>query len=93
MAAKILTLPWLKIIGSLLLLWIGTKLIVPQSDDDHEVQGGTTSGHMAAIRTILVADLVMSQDNVIAVAAAAKGSFTLLILGLGGLLAIWRKAT
>ena len=80
-AAKILTLPWLKIIGSVLLLWIGIKLIVPEGEGGHG-KSGSSSSAMAAIRTILIADLVMSLDNVIAVAAAAKDSITLLVLGL-----------
>jgi YjbE family integral membrane protein len=80
-AAKLMALPWLKVIGSVLLLWIGVKLLVPE--DDHGGAGGAkVSGTLAAIRTILIADLVMSLDNVIAVAAAAKGSVPLLIIGL-----------
>ena len=78
-AVALLTLPWLKIIGSLLLFWIGIKLLVPE-DDDADINA---SDHLfTAIKTILIADLVMSLDNVIAVAAAAGGSLTLLILGL-----------
>src|SRR5690242_5440850 len=78
-AAALLTLPWLKLIGSLLLFWIGVKLLIPEDGED-DIQA---SDHlMTAIRTILVADLVMSLDNVIAVAAAAGGSYVLLILGL-----------
>ena len=78
-AVALLTLPWLKIVGSLLLFWIGIKLLVPE-DDDADINA---SEHlMTAIKTILIADLVMSLDNVIAVAAAAGGSMTLLILGL-----------
>ena len=81
-AAKMLALPWLRIIGSFLLLWIGIKLLVPEND--HDEDGGPVAGSMAAaIRTILIADLVMSLDNVIAVAAAAKGSIALLMIGLG----------
>jgi YjbE family integral membrane protein len=81
-AASILALPWLKVIGSVLLLWIGVKLLVPEAE--HDAAGGSKVGStMAAIRTILIADLVMSLDNVIAVAAAAKGSLPLLIIGLG----------
>jgi len=78
-AAALLTLPWLKIIGSLLLFWIGVKLLIPEEGDD-EIQASDQL--LAAIKTILVADLVMSLDNVIAVAAAAGGSYVLLILGL-----------
>jgi len=79
-AAKLLSLPYLQIVGGLLLLWIGLQLL---GDEDEE--GGPekeNGGLMAAVRTILVADLVMSLDNVIAVAAAAQGSMVLLILGL-----------
>jgi YjbE family integral membrane protein len=78
-AAALLSLPWLKIVGGLLLFWIGIKLLVPE-DDDADISA--SDNLMVAIRTILIADLVMSLDNVIAVAAAAQGSFLLLILGL-----------
>src|SRR6266404_1321955 len=78
-AVALLTLPWLKLVGSLLLFWIGVKLLIPE-DDDAEIEA---SEHLiTAIKTILIADLVMSLDNVIAVAAAAGGSIVLLILGL-----------
>jgi len=78
-AVALLALPWLKLIGSVLLLWIGVKLLVPEDDDP----GVTASDNMMiAIRTILIADLVMSLDNVIGVAAAAGGSTVLLVLGL-----------
>jgi YjbE family integral membrane protein len=78
-AVALLALPWLKIVGSLLLFWIGIKMLVPQGDDDDI----NASEHLlTAIKTILIADLVMSLDNAIAVAAAAAGSMTLLILGL-----------
>jgi len=83
-AVALLTLPWLKIIGSLLLFWIGIKLLVPE-DDDANINA--SDNLMAAIKTILIADLVMSLDNVIAVAAAAEqgpqeAKITLLVLGL-----------
>jgi YjbE family integral membrane protein len=79
-AAKLLEVSYLQIVGGLLLLWIGAQLL---SEDDEEEGGEATQSTMgAAIRTILIADLVMSLDNVIGVAAAAKGSMTLLILGL-----------
>jgi YjbE family integral membrane protein len=78
-AVALLTLPWLKIIGSLLLFWIGVKLLVPE-EDDAEIEASDQL--LSAIKTILIADLVMSLDNVIAVAAAAGGSVLLLILGL-----------
>ena len=79
-AAKLLELPYLQIIGGLLLLWIGVQLL--GDEDDEEGESSETGGLMAAVRTILIADLVMSLDNVIAVAAAAKGSMVLLVLGL-----------
>src|SRR5216117_1270588 len=78
-AVALLTLPCLKIIGSVLLFWIGVKLLVPE-DDDAEIEASTQL--LSAIKTILIADLVMSLDNVIAVAAAAGGSIRLLVLGL-----------
>ena len=78
-AVALLALPWLKIIGSLLLFWIGIKLLVPEEDG---ADINASEHLMTAIKTILIADLVMSLDNVIAVAAAAGGSMTLLILGL-----------
>jgi YjbE family integral membrane protein len=78
-AVALLTLPWLKLIGSLLLFWIGVKLLIPEEGDDNIPANDQL---LAAIKTILVADLVMSLDNVIAVAAAARGSVVLLILGL-----------
>ncbi|MDD2917873.1 TerC family protein [Rhodoferax sp.] len=79
-AAMLLELSFLQIIGGLMLLWIGVQLL----SGDEEGDGGVkqTGTLMAAVRTILIADLIMSLDNVIAVAAAAKGSMTLLILGL-----------
>ena len=79
-AAKLLEMSFLQIIGGLLLFWIGIQLL--SDDDGEEGHGKTTGSLMAAVRTILIADLVMSLDNVIAVAAAAKGSMLLLILGL-----------
>jgi YjbE family integral membrane protein len=79
-AAKLLALPYLQIVGGLLLLWIGVQLL--SEDDDGEGEAKQHGSLLAAVRTILIADLVMSLDNVIAVAAAAQGSMTLLILGL-----------
>ena len=83
-AVKLLAFPWLKIVGAGLLIWIGIKLLVPE-DDDADIAGH--SNLLAAIITILIADLVMSLDNVIAVAAAADAApaqfkFSLLVLGL-----------
>ena len=79
-AVQLLALSYLQIIGGLLLLWIGVQLL---SENDEEEEGEVKQASLtAAIRTILIADIVMSLDNVIAVAAAAKGSTTLLIIGL-----------
>lgn len=79
-AIKLLTLPFLKIIGAVLLVYIGVDLL--NGDDDDEGEGKEINGMAAAIRTILIADLVMSLDNVLAVAAAAKGNVPLLVIGL-----------
>ncbi len=78
-AVALLALPWLKLIGAVLLLWIGIKLLMPEDGGENI---DSSDSLMSAIKTILIADLVMSLDNVIAVAAAAGGSVTLLILGL-----------
>lgn len=80
-ALQLLALPFLKIIGALLLFWIGIKLLVPESDEEHStIDGGTTL--FAAIKTIMVADAVMSLDNVIAVAGASHGSIVLVTFGI-----------
>ncbi|EHN67758.1 TerC family protein [Comamonas testosteroni] len=80
-AAKLMQLPFVEVIGGLLLLWIGVGLL--KGEDEEENSGSVAGqGMMAAVRTILLADLVMSLDNVIAVAAAAGGDMLLLILGL-----------
>jgi YjbE family integral membrane protein len=79
-AVQLLALPYLQIVGGLLLLWIGVQLL--GDDDEGEGEAKEHGTLLSAIRTILIADLVMSLDNVIAVAAAAQGSMTLLILGL-----------
>ena len=78
-AVYLLSLPYLKLIGAALLLWIGVGLLKGE-DDDAELEGH--SGLAAAIKTIIIADLVMSLDNVIGVAAAAKGNVVLLVVGL-----------
>jgi YjbE family integral membrane protein len=78
-AVALLQLPWLKLIGSLLLFWIGVKLLIPEEDNE---EIAASDQLISAIKTILIADLVMSVDNVIAVAAAASGSLVLLVIGL-----------
>ena len=79
-ALQLLKVPYLKIVGGLLLVWIGIKLLMPQDDDGHKIDAST---HLiGAIKTIVVADAVMSLDNVIAIAAAAKDSLALVVFGL-----------
>lgn len=68
-AMSLLKLPYLKLVGALLLLWIGVKLLSPD-DDEHNVQGSDRL--LSAIKTIIVADLIMSVDNVIGIAGAAQ---------------------
>ncbi len=77
--ATLMALPYLKLIGGLALLVIAAKLVVPEDEND-EIAAGTTLWH--AVRIVALADLVMSLDNVIAVAAAANGQASLLIIGL-----------
>lgn len=80
-AVGLLGVPYLKVIGAIMLLWIGIKLLLP--DEGHKtsnVQGNTSL--LGAVRTIIIADFVMSLDNVLAVAAAAHGNVWLLVFGL-----------
>ena len=78
-AVQLLRFPYLKLAGGALLLWIAVKLLLPESEEA-DVE---PADHLwAAVKTIVVADFVMSLDNVMAVAAAAKGSVLLLALGL-----------
>ncbi len=77
--ATLMALPYLKLAGGLALLVIAAKLLVPEDEDD-EITAGTTLWH--AIRIVVIADIIMSLDNVIAVAAAANGQLSLLVLGL-----------
>ena len=72
-ALTLLAIPYLKIVGALLLLWIGIKLLIPEPEDEH----GTIEGSdklWAAVRTVIIADFVMSLDNVIAIAGAAEAA-------------------
>jgi len=72
-ALALLTVPYLKLVGAVLLLWIGVKLLVPDDEDEH---GNIESSDKlwAAVKTVIVADLVMSVDNVIAIAGAAESA-------------------
>lgn len=79
-ALQLLDIPWLKIVGALLLIWIGIKLLQPEEEGHGDVAAATSLA--GAIKTIVVADAVMSLDNVIAVAAAANGSMLLVVLGI-----------
>lgn len=79
-AALVMNLPWLKLVGGLLLVWIAVKLMLPEEAEGHDIKA---SGNLwGAVKTIIVADFVMSLDNVIAVAGAAHGSLPLLLFGL-----------
>lgn len=78
-AVYLLELPFLKLIGAALLLWIGVKLAVNQDDGEEELDGGTRL--WTAIKTVIVADVVMSLDNVLAVAAAGNGNVYLVAVG------------
>jgi len=78
-AVQLLRFPYLKLAGGAMLLWIAVKLLLPESE---EADVAPADHLWAAIKTIVVADFVMSLDNVVAVAAAAKGSVLLLALGL-----------
>ena len=79
-AAGLLGFPYLKLIGGILLLWIGIKLLLPDDEGDHEIEAAS---HLSgAIKTIILADFIMSLDNVIAVAAASRDSIVLLLFGL-----------
>ena len=77
--ATLMSLPYLKLIGGLALIVIAAKLLVPEDESD-EITAGTTLWH--AVRIVVIADIIMSLDNVIAVAAAANGQLSLLVVGL-----------
>ncbi len=79
-AAGLMGFPWLKLAGGLLLLWIGVKLLQPEDGDGPDI---APADHLlGAVKTIVVADFVMSLDNVIGVAGAARDSLALLLFGL-----------
>jgi len=78
--AQLMLLPYLKLIGGLALFYIAAKLLVPEDADESEVEA--VEHLWRAVRIVAVADIVMSLDNVIAIAAAAKGNFALILIGL-----------
>ena len=71
-ALTLLAIPFLKVVGGLLLVWIGVKLLIPEDDGHDNIKGSTSIA--AAVKTIIVADFVMSLDNVIAIAGAAQNA-------------------
>ena len=77
----VLEVPALKIVGGVLLFWIAVKLLLPEPGDAARPIGGG-DGLFAAVRTVMIADAVMSLDNVIGIAAAADGNPVLIVLGL-----------
>ena len=79
-AAMVMGLPWLKLVGGVLLIWIAVKLMLPEEQEGHDIKA--SANLWGAVKTIIVADFVMSLDNVIAVAGAAHGSLALLLFGL-----------
>jgi YjbE family integral membrane protein len=71
-AMQLLQIPFLKVVGALLLVWIGVKLLIPEDDAHSNIDGGGSI--VSAIKTIIIADFVMSLDNVIAIAGAAQNA-------------------
>ena len=76
----VLELPWLKLIGGVLLFWIAVKLLTQDEADETDIE--SSDNLWGAVRTVAIADVVMSLDNVLAIAAAAKGNTGLIIFGL-----------
>jgi YjbE family integral membrane protein len=80
LVARLMELPYLKAIGGLALFYIAAKLLLPQEHDETDVQA---EAHLwRAVRIVVIADIIMSLDNIIAVATAAQGNWTLLAIGL-----------
>ncbi|KAA0892967.1 TerC family protein [Pusillimonas sp. ANT_WB101] len=71
-ALTLLSIPYLKVVGAVLLFWVGVKLLIPEDDEHGNIKGGASI--MSAIKTIIIADFVMSLDNVIAIAGAAQAA-------------------
>ena len=78
-ALTLLDIPFLKVAGGLLLLWIGIKLLLPEDDAHDKIKGGASV--FAAVKTIIIADFVMSLDNVIAIAGAAQNAHRIIRSG------------
>jgi len=76
----VLELPWLRLVGGLLLLWIAIKLLIQDEPDEASIE--SSDNLWGAVRTVAIADIVMSLDNVLAIAAAARGNSWLIIFGL-----------
>jgi len=81
LVSVLMTLPYLRLLGSLALLWIAVKLLAPQAHDAEDTPEAVED-LWRAVRIVVIADIIMSLDNVIAVAAVAKGHYVLLIIGL-----------
>ncbi len=79
-AVQLLTIPYLQFLGGLLLIWIALQLLIEK--DEQESEHHTHDNLFGAVKTILIADVVMSLDNTLAIAGIAKGNWTLLIVGL-----------
>ncbi len=79
--AALMQLPYLKIVGGLALFYIAAKLLVPEDEDENETEA--TEHLWRAVKIVAIADIIMSLDNVIAIAAAAQGNMALLVIGLG----------
>ena len=79
--ASLMLLPYVKLVGGLALFYIAAKLLVPEDPDEDETEA--TEHLWRAVRIVAIADIIMSLDNVIAIAAAAAGNMALLVIGLG----------
>jgi YjbE family integral membrane protein len=87
-ALQLLRIPFLKIVGGALLLYIGMRLLLPEHDGDHDIEA--SANLLGAVKTIVLADAVMSLDNVIAVAAAARDDVGLVVFGLAASVPVFR---
>ena len=79
-AVMLLSIPYLQFLGGVLLVWIAAKLLMEEGHDDESIKA--SDSYLSAVKTIIVADLVMSLDNTLAIAAIADGNYMLLALGL-----------